>query len=402
MVKVLFQILCLKNADDKKMDKIFKIVELLHKYKAGKLEPLEKADLDAWLNEEGNREWADGILADEYEVKALSEFRKYSSDRVFRHLTDDASRRRIRFRWLWGAAAFLPVAITVAVFLKKENLPEKNSTPVALQIPVGGSKAVLTLPGGATVLLGKEHSDYVRNAQTVLVRADSANLVYEEKSRETEQLVYNELYVPRRGEYSLQLSDGTRVFLNADSRLKYPEAFGKGQREVELSGEAYFEVSRDVTRPFIVKVGDMRVRVLGTVFNINAYGEYPEIRTTLVNGKVNVECPGKVLELLPGEQACLDRFSQLLHKEKVNVALYTAWKDGLFKFERESLENIMTILERWYDVHVFFRNDALKNSLFSGDLRKYDTIEQHLKMLELTTNVKFCVQGHIIFIGYNE
>lgn len=388
---------------DKNMDKIFKIVDLLHKYKAGKLSIRESEELEAWLAVEDNRAWAEKVLSEERELEVLAEYRKYDAEGAFRNFAGRRQTRQIHFVWKWAAAIVLPLSIGLAVFLKYDIPVSETSGTIAKEvITAGGSKAILTLSGGKQVALGKEQPVYTRDTNGVSIVADSSNLVYERIADVPEELVYNELFVPRRGEYSLQLSDGTKVYLNAESKLKYPVTFGGDYREVELSGEAYFEVCRDTARPFIVKVGDMKVEVLGTVFNINAYCEQPSIRTTLVSGRVNVGCHGKEIELLPGEQACLERSDESLHKAEVKVAIYTAWKDGLFKFERESLENIMTVLERWYDVNVFYRNDALRQSLFSGDLKKYDTIEQHLKMLELTTNVTFVVNGNNVFVGYKE
>lgn len=383
------------------MDRVFRIVELLHRYKTDKLEVSEQKELEEWFGAEGNRKWAEQLYSEDYEARVLQEFRKYNSITAYQRFTGKKTVHRSWVRWSWVAAVILPLVVAIALLLKQANTGQESFIPVAQEVvTAGGHKAVLTLANGRQVSLGKTLPVYTRDAKGVFVKADSSNLVYEKKEQETESLVYNELYVPRKGEYSLQLSDGTRIYLNADSRLKYPETFGKQTREVELSGEAYFEVRKDIDRPFIVKVGDMRVRVLGTVFNINAYDEMPDVKTTLVNGKVNVECPGKSLELAPGEQASLNKTDEGLYKAKVNVALYTGWKDGLFKFERESLENIMKVLERWYDVQVFFYNEELKHSLFSGDLKKYDNIEQHLQMLELTTSVRFYMNGNNIFVCY--
>ena len=208
----------------------------------------------------------------------------------------------------------------------------------------------------------------------------------------------NKLYVPRRGEYNLTLSDGTRVFLNSDSRLIYPVAFGKGKREVILQGEGYFDVAKDAVRPFLVRTDDMIVRVLGTSFNLKCYPGDTRVEATLVRGSVEVVGGEREMLLAPGEQACLNRGSGKMEKAKVNTALYTSWKDGLFIFERERLEDILTILSRWYDVVIFYRRTDVKDDLFTGDLRKYDNIEEHLKMLEMTTNVQFEISGNTIIV----
>lgn len=385
------------------MDKIYRIVELLHRYKSGRLTEDEETELNGWLCRDANEAWAKKLLSEKYEGEVLQALGKYDSGRAYHCFVRQATRRRIRRIGFWAAAIAVPFMIAIGLLVRlqgegKQEIPVVASRPV----PGGSSRAVLTLSGGQTVVLGEKQPVYTKEEKGVVIKADSSNLVYERKAEIPVELVFNELTVPRKGEYSLQLSDGTKVYLNAESWMKYPEAFGKDKREVELAGEAYFEVCRDTLRPFVVKVGDMRVNVLGTAFNISAYREAAEIKTTLVCGKVNVECDGQTLDLLPGEQACLHKADAGLHKEKVNVALYTAWKDGLFKFERESLENIMLVLKRWYDVNVFFQNSALRESLFTGDLRKYASIEEHLCMLELTTNVSFQIKGNTVFVGYKK
>ena len=384
------------------MDRVHHIVELLHKYKSGKMTTEEQMELEAWFGKVDHRLWMEKMLSEENETEILRAFEHYDADKAYRKFCMDRSGRKLYLCWVWSAAIVLPLILSIGWFVKIEW--HKPDLPVVMEnrIQAGNSKAVLTLSSGQTVILGKERPVYIQEEKGVFMKADSVNLVYERKTEIPVELRYNELTVPRKGEYSLQLSDGTKVHLNSESWLKYPETFGKERREVELVGEAYFEVQRDTMCPFIVKVGEMKVQVLGTVFNINAYKEKAEIKTTLVAGKVKVECSGKAVELFPGEQACVKTTTDYIHKEKVDVALYTAWKDGLFKFERESLENIMMVLGRWYDVTVFFQNNALRESLFTGDLKKYDSIEEHLRMLELTTNVGFQIHGNIILVGYKK
>ncbi|MEG2339973.1 MAG: FecR family protein [Odoribacter sp.] len=382
------------------MDRILKIVRLLHKYKAGKLTPEEYAELQEWLSPEKNRILAEKILSDEREKEALEELTNYDSNRAYHQFTQQISRPRIQHRWWWVAAMLLPLAIAIALFLKIDNNTIFTKDPFAQQSETPAKvEVILTLGDGQKVVLEKDRPVCIRNISGIMIHTDSSGLVYQGEVIEKEQLTYNEVYVPRRGEYTLQLSDGTRIFLNADSRLKYPETFKKDCREVELSGEGYFEVTKDPKRPFFVKVGDTKICVLGTAFNVNAYKEIPEIKTTLISGKVNIVYQDQTLELIPGEQSRFNKNDASLQKERVNVSLYTAWKDGLFKFEHENLEHIMMILERWYDIQVFFESPHLKEYLFSGDLKKYDTIEEHLKMLEMTTNIHFTIQDHSVFIS---
>lgn len=383
------------------MNKIFDIIRVLHKFKQGELSFEEKALLDSWMEVPENRKFAEELLTEEREEAVLKEFQKYDADRAYRRFVGKNSHILLRRRMRRVAAVMIPFILSAALFLYiSESRKNVVTHEVAETVNPGEAKAILTLAGGEKVVLGKQDTRFQQATGGGWIRSDSSGLTYEKDLCRPEQLVYNELYVPRRGEFSLRLADGSRIYVNADSYLKYPESFAADCREVELSGEAYFEIARDTLRPFIVKVGDMRVQVLGTSFNVNAYKLSQEVKTTLVSGKVKVGYKQVQLELVPGEQACVSEENGEIYKKQVNVALYTAWKDGLFKFERESLENIMLILSRWYDVNVFFRNEALKQSLFSGDLKKYDTIEQHLQMLEMTTNVSFVVQGNHVFVGY--
>lgn len=398
-----FEFSCFRNVNDSEMDGIFRIVELLHRRQGGKLAPDEERELDEWLDRPGNRPWAERMLTEEWGEETLGALEKYDSDKAYRLFLERVPPRRIGRRWLWGAAALIPLAFVLGLWNRLPEQAGQEEAGMACQSLKGGnSRAILTLSSGRKVVLGEKQSVYIREERGVSVKADSLWLTYERKKEEDVALAFNELTVPRKGEFALKLADGSRVYVNADSRLRYPEAFGDTCREVELCGEAYFEVEKDSLRPFIVKAGNMRVKVLGTVFNVDAYPESAEVKTTLVGGSVEVECGENSLLLQPGEQARLNRKQGMLSKEKVDVALYTAWKNGLFKFERESLENIMTVLARWYDVQVFFRDDALRESLFTGDLKKYDSIEEHLRMLELTTDVQFQIQGNNVFVGYRK
>lgn len=383
-----------------KMDRVFKIVELLHKQKACRLTEEEKSELAAWLSDDKNRKLAERLSQEEEEQKAWTEHRHYNAEKAYARFSRMTDKRKLSWRyWGWVAAVLLPLTC-VTIFLLQEDELEERTIEYVSTIPGGRGHAILTLSGGDQVVLGETQPSYSRMDSSVFLTADSMTLHYRKKKELSDQLSYNELYVPRRGEYVVCLSDGSRIFLNADTRLRYPEVFGDGPRVVELTGEAYFEVASDSLHPFIVKTSEgMEVQVLGTVFNINAYTENTEIRTTLVKGCVAVGKEEKLV-LTPGEQACFRKDGNGIYKRDVNVSLYTGWKDGLFKFRRESLENIMMILMRWYDIQVSFQNETLKQLLFTGDLKKYDSIEEHLEMLEMTTNINFEIQGDRVVIGY--
>ena len=228
------------------------------------------------------------------------------------------------------------------------------------------------------------------------------NVVYYEENKDSVTLgEYNMIRTPLGGEYSLTLADGTKVWLNAMSELRYPVAFGEGVREVELKGEAYFQVAKDATKPFRVVVNDMQVEALGTEFNINAYRDDNCLRTTLAEGKVRVSYPDTRQEciLVPGEQAVLKE--GVITTGQVNVDDIIAWKKGRFVFSDMSLEAIAHQLERWYDVEIRFDDTVAKYYRFTGVMKRYNELEQVLGLIEETTNVRFKVEGQQVKVFRN-
>ena len=204
---------------------------------------------------------------------------------------------------------------------------------------------------------------------------------------------YNTITVPRGGEYQLILADGTRVWLNAETELKYPVAFTGEVREVMLEGEAYFEVAKNVSRPFVVKAGQLDIKVLGTSFNVKAYPSETQ-QATLVQGKVEVRAENYFRELQPGEQ--LNYSSEGPEIRKVDVKAYTSWKDQRFVFNDDLLEEVIHKIGRWYDVEFILRNPEVREIRFTGNLPKYRELEQVLNKLELTTHIRFVQDGRVI------
>jgi ferric-dicitrate binding protein FerR (iron transport regulator) len=209
-----------------------------------------------------------------------------------------------------------------------------------------------------------------------------------------EPVVNSTVWVPRGGEYTLTLADGTVVMINAASRLRFPSAFPGDERRVYLEGEALFRVERDAGRPFFVETADGTVKVLGTEFNVNAYPDNATTRATLVSGSIAFrarEIPGERL-LRPGEQVIHDRETRETRVERVNTALYTAWTTGRWIIEGERLEEIMKQFARWYDARVIYQDPRARDLVFTGDLEKYANGETVLNIISMTTNVDFVVR----------
>ena len=211
---------------------------------------------------------------------------------------------------------------------------------------------------------------------------------------------YNILRVPRGGEFFLTLSDGTEVYMNADSKLRFPTKFGKGERVVELEGEAYFQVVHNEDAPFIVKTSQMAIKVLGTEFNVSAYVEDSVIRTTLVRGSVKIssEVSGESVVLHPGEQSALNRGDHSMLVSEVDVSYAMAWKEGRLRFKEKPLKEVMKIISRWYDVDVVYEDEEVKDYPFGCNFSRHATIEPLLKVFEATGTIETSIHGRKIWI----
>jgi len=313
-------------------------------------------------------------------------------------------RKRKSPDWIKIAGAIAAtIVLMVSVYFLLEN---KLRSPQVAQtqdvvIPPGISKARLTFDDGKSIDLSGDKV-FEREVDGTVITSQGTQIAYSEKSRKKiRKIRYNTLEIPRGAEYFIVLSDSTKVWLNSDSKLRYPVSFAGDERIVELSGEAYFEVSKDKTRPFKVITDEQVVEVLGTEFNLSSYSDEELIYTTLVEGQLKVyteENPELSQILLPGFQTYYFREEGLIAKRKVDVYEYTAWKDGVFCFKNKPLEDMMKTLARWYDINVVFENEAKKNIRFNGDLERYDNFEKIPILLEKTYEVKFEIRDNILVV----
>ena len=302
--------------------------------------------------------------------------------------------RRVMRRWSYAAAVVLAAAVAGAFFLKRD-LPQQSSLPAEL---AWGQVPVLVMPDGERRALPQNDTTVLWQEQEGDIHIDSRTLIMEGETGEEREPVYYTVNIPYGGEYNLVLPDGTRIYLNAGTTLRYPDHFAGGSREIFLSGEAYLEVSRDTSRPFIVRTDDMDVRVLGTVFNVNAYPDGNYVRTTLVEGKVETSCGGERIVMKPGTQVAYDKATRQADYFPVDVRHFISWKDGYYDFRDMTLGELMQIFVRWYDVDVRFANPLLENLRFSGRLRRYEDVSKLFEQLEYTGDVAFDVKGKNIVI----
>ena len=383
----------------KSMKTYKEIPSLLSKALLGMLSEEEKRALQQWREESPENEQLYGsVMNTGYIVQKSREVANVDIVNGYMNVLQKRKRnvrvRRIRRIVSVAAGVVLPLLAVVLWYgtRQKSDVPEQ----VASVIRHGEVKAELVLADGTTRILSSGVTDSLFVQQGASIVVQDQGVSYQGDSSVVEER-YNTLRVPRGGEYSITLSDGTIVYLNAESELRYPVKFVGEDRRVYLSGEAYFDVVHDKAHPFVVDVKNSTVRVLGTSFDVRAYADEDEVLTTLVQGSVRFSAGKESVILEPGEQVVLDKSGRLETRE-VDTYLYTAWKDGVFAFKRQRLEEIMKVVARWYDVNVFWENVSQKEVTFTGKMKRYDDFSKVMEMLEMTGNTEFMIKENNIFI----
>ena len=385
------------------MDYKNEIGHLLQKYFSGTIMPDEQRLLDSWMKEkEEHKQLFDRLRKDTRFAEEYGIFREVDTTRAWEtfRVKNGLRRQRRMTTWIKYAAVIALPLLIAGVWLLFPRGGER-SIPVAqnTKIVKREESPVLEVVGGGKVILEKEKDKMIEAGRGGDVQQSSGMLVYSD-SVVSEYVDTNVLRIPKGGEFKLQLADGTRVYLNSATDLRYPVAFTGPERRVYLKGEAYFEVAKDVEHPFIVVTDDVQVRVYGTSFNVNTLGA-DGVRTVLVEGKVGIR--GQDLDreyvLKPNELAFYDRNSRDMKIETVDPDLYTLWRKGIFVFERETLENIMNTLSLWYDMEVFFQSESAKQLHFSGHMKRYEQIEDILHAITDATGVVFTINDRTVCVS---
>lgn len=258
--------------------------------------------------------------------------------------------------------------------------------PLKNDVAPGGNKAILTLADGSTIVLDSlENGSVAQQGNSKIIKLNDGKLAYEVArggKQKTQKVAYNTVSTPRGGQYQLTLSDGSKVWLNAASSITFPTAFTGNKREVSITGEAYFEVAHNALMPFDVKVGNIKVKVLGTHFNVNAYDDEDAIKTTLLQGSVKVSKGNEDILIVPGEQVRVNKASaKITVKKNIDLEEVVAWKNGLFQFDQAGIKTIMRQIARWYDIDVEFE-DGLPDKKYDGKIYRNVNASQVLKILE--------------------
>lgn len=317
---------------------------------------------------------------------------------IYRHAIHSKRKRLVR-RWSAVAAVFIPIVLATVLLLHFDGLKPVEQTVVIATSWNENHQVRLYLNDGSVVEVQNVDKDSVVIEKGAGIFLDTTNsIVYKARRQESVELVYNTLHVPRCCEYHLVLADGTQVWMNSDSELRFPVDFVGNERRVYLRGEAYFQVAKSADKPFRVEASEMVVEALGTSFDVNSYRDGDLLLATLVEGSVKVSHTGSDNEcvLTPGEQAVCS--AGLLNIVDVNINDVIGWKDGRFVFSNMTLEDISGQLERWYDVQINFQDMQVRKYRFTGVMKRYNRFSQLIELIEETANVRFMVDGKNVLI----
>ena len=311
-------------------------------------------------------------------------------------------RRVIPLKRIAIAASVIGLLL-ISVLLLNDKIGKKETAKVETNhqrfkddVSPGGDKATLILADGSTIVLDEtQNGTIAQQGNSKIIKLDG-KLSYDPTNKNSREIVYNTISTPKGGQYQLELPDGSQVWLNATSSIHFPTSFTGTERRIEITGEAYFEIAKNPNMPFIVTVSNSEIQVLGTHFNINAYNDEDNVKTTLLEGSVRFVNDGSINILKPGQQAQLTKEGTTKVVSDVNVDNVVAWKNGMFDFENASIETVMRQLSRWYDVEIEYKGKT--DDLFIAEMRRNIKLSDALKALELTGKVKFDIQDKKIIV----
>jgi len=383
------------------------IERLIFRYINGEITATELQELQEWRKEKESHEELFRRITDSEKIREQAkkcilpedikqqEWENIRTKTVLRE--KKKQQRRIR---ICQYAAVACLFAGVSVFLSRKEFPASPPSSRTIQnTRQQNDKDIrLTFADGKTLTLSELANDSLSYKLNGIATTGDTLKYQAASDNEDTTLLYNSLSIPQGTEYHLVLSDGTIVYLNAESKLSYPTAFKSKTREVWLEGEAYFQVSKNKEQPFIVHAGEVNVKVLGTSFGIRAYEDENQILTTLVTGAVQVDTRTVQVLLSPSEQAICSQGDDQIQVQTVNTELYTGWINGRFIFENETLDAIITKLQKWYDFEVFYTQDRLRELPFSVNIVKYDKYTEFFKVIEKTKTVRFEIKGKSVLV----
>jgi len=382
-----------------------RVKEILKRYLQGNCSESEKEIVEAWYLDQVDRPAWDFSAGEDIETgdRILAELRRRLQ------LTGEATVVRMRPRRDWvgyAAACILFIAVGTGVWWLQRQRRDTAPAGQAAVLPAGdvgpgGNKAILTLADGRKIALDSSAGGLIaQQGVSSIVQRTNGRLEYQSSPKNrtgaSSDAVYNSLSTPAGGQYQLILPDGSKVWLNALSTIRYPSSFSGSDRVVQLNGEAYFEVAKDESRPFRVTARDLNVEVLGTAFNVNSYEDEPSIRTSLLQGSVRLVRGNTRLVLRDGEQAETAGHEDFAIVPGADVAKAIAWKNGSFSFDNDNIQTVMRQLAKWYDVEIQYQGEPT-HTVFGGTMRRTLSLQQVLSALS-RYDVRFQLKGRTLIV----
>lgn len=371
----------------------------------GESTPSQEEELNQWISaSEENRRFYDKARRIILASQKGGTIPVFNTDKawecVVHNIRTDIRKKKLH-RFIYytsAAAAILIILISGLLFLPVK--PQQEETIVTADIQPGTKKATLVLDDGSSIAISTEPIAISQAGAEIKNDSITGLSLSNDNSQITnEEVKYSKLIIPAGGEYQITLSDGTKVWLNSASELRFPSRFTGNSREVELKGEAYFDVTHNSKKPFIVKTTDMDIKVYGTEFNIYAYENDHKTAATLVNGKLSVKpVNGQEIMIYPSEQASYSRNGQQISIQKVDISLYTSWKDGIYSFENATLEEIMNYIQRWYIFDISYDKESLRSMRFTGEFQKNRPLSYGLELIKLTCEVDFKIDHNNVLV----
>lgn len=396
------------------MKKYSNIPELIFKKISDSISDDERKELTTWINlNDENKQIYNDVINQENIKQALNNYFKYDIQKAWIDTEKRLSKKQVHFRQLSNKllryAAILAIPILIGGYLIYQTTISDNTqiaqSTTDLPFKPGKRKAILTLSSGEEINVGKfKEANKIRISESTEVIDTNYTLVYDKINLTSDDLEYNTLKTPNGSEYRLILADGSKVWLNAASELKYPISFSNAERKIFIEGEAYFEIVKNKDKPFIVQTNGYDVQVFGTSFNIMAYNDEQQIATTLIEGSVKIAAYEKEnsVYITPGQQAVLHENSAEIKIIDVDTYQYISWKDGLFVFKSEPLGSITKKFSRWYNCEIQFADPELEHTKFTGTLRRDTNLGELLNIISQTCQINFTVnENNVLIISKN-
>lgn len=381
------------------------LLPLIEKYRAGKASREEIERINEWYHSFDDSAVEVVVINEEIPLEEKIKQRLFESISSGKKNTASRIFRKLRIPAAAVLLLTLGMFLFFSIFKKQSTALSSADYVIAIgqvnDIAPGGNRALLTLADGSVIILDSAANGVIGKQGDIQIEKSSDGLltylINGKRVSENEEAFYNTITTPKGGQYQVTLSDGTKVWLNAASSIRFPVLFTGKERKVQVTGETYFEVAKNTAMPFKVKAEASEIEVLGTHFNVNAYNDEEVIRTTLLEGKIKVSNPSSTKFLLPGQQSGITKNGMMNVLDNADTEEAIAWINGRFQFKSSGLKDILRQIARWYDVDIEYKGNV--NMTFTGQLNRSDNVSKVFEKLRLTDEINFRIMGRKIIVS---